>query len=75
MNKNLVGRAVALCRKARECSRVELVFWLGISPSTAYMLWRYLKEACLKGLLDGDTYKCRYVEGADKIVFEEVGSR
>jgi len=63
--------AVKLCRQSGGCSEGELAYWLDLAPSTAYQLFRQLKDLCERGFLAGENEKCEVVEG--KIVIRKRG--
>ena len=53
--------AVRLCRQSGGCSEGELAYWLDLAPTTAYHLFRELKDLCERGFLAGENEKCEIV--------------
>jgi DNA-binding IclR family transcriptional regulator len=63
--------AVRLCLQNGGCSEGEIAYWLDVSPSTAYHLFRLLKDLCERGFLTAGGEKCEVVGG--RIVIRRTG--
>jgi len=71
VRKLIIREAVRYCQEKGGCSEAELAYVFGLSPSSAYHLFKILKELCHSGFLNTGDLKCEVV--GNKIVLSKVG--
>lgn len=70
--KELVRAAVQKGKEKGTINEGLLLFWFDLSPSSAALLYRQLKQLCMEGILDTDNEQC--VVGQGHIYFRPVKS-
>lgn len=69
--KVAVQDAMQYCKNRGSCSEAELALWFDLSPSSAYHLFKILKELCKNGFMDSKDVKCEIVE--NRIILRKAG--
>jgi hypothetical protein len=69
--KVTVQDAMQYCKNRGSCSEAELAYIFGLSPSSAYHMFKILKELCRDGFLNTGGLKCEVV--GDRIVLSKAG--